>query len=280
MTAYVSLLQLASVNWPVLLLLFVIGSILGSFFNVLIYRLPREIFWRYRRSHCPHCKQLIPFYLNLPIVSFMLLRGRTACCQQRISWQYPLIELSTALLLAGLFFYAPFIDLDNSWHIEQQQFMRYLHASIFCCMLLVGAVIDIYHMIIPDEITLTLVASTPLVVYLHPELGWQSAAIGVVLGGGVIYLIAWFYQLIRGKVGMGFGDAKLLAGIGGWLGWQAVWPTLLYASLLGTFTALILIPVTKKRYNLQSALPFGPFLALGSVLHLFFGSGLQRFFSF
>lgn len=277
MSAYVNFLQLASANWLLLSLLFVIGSILGSFFNVLIYRLPREMFWRYQRSHCPHCEQRIPYYLNIPIVSFLLLRGRTACCQQKLSVQYPLIELSSALLVAGLYFYAPFISLDG---IAYPQLIRYLHAVVFCCLLLVASVIDLHHMIIPDEISLTMVALTPLVVYLHPELDWKSAGIGVIAGGGIVYAIAWAYQLIRGKIGMGMGDAKLLAGMGGWLGWQAVLPTLLYASLLGTLTALILIPIGKKRYNLQSALPFGPFLAMGSVIHLFFGHELQVFFKF
>lgn len=280
MSGYVNFLTLASTNWPLLLLLFVIGSILGSFFNVLIYRLPRDAFWRYRRSHCPYCERQIPFYLNIPLVSFLLLRGCTACCQQKLSVQYPLVELSAALLVAGLFFYAPFINLEAGLGVDYPQLIRYLHATSFCCLLLVASVIDLYHMIIPDEISLTMVALTPLIVYLHPELDWQSAGIGVVLGGGVIYAIAWSYQLIRGKVGMGMGDAKLLAGMGGWLGWQAVLPTLLYASLLGTLTALILIPSGKKRYNFQSALPFGPFLALGSVIHLFFGRELQFFFKF
>ena len=277
MNAYVNFLQLASTNWLLLLLLFVIGGIFGSFFNVLIYRLPRETFWRYQRSHCPHCEQQIPLYLNVPIISFLLLHGRTACCQQKLSVQYPLVELSTALLVAGLYFYAPFFSLDG---IVYPQLMRYLHAVVFCCLLLVASVIDFHHMIIPDEISLTMVALTPLVVYLHPELNWQSASIGVVVGGGVVYAIAWVYQLIRGKVGMGMGDAKLLAGMGGWLGWQAVLPTLLYASLLGTLTALILLPIGKKRYNLQSALPFGPFLALGSLMHLFFRQELQFFLKF
>lgn len=278
MIAYVNFLSLASTNWMLLLLLFVIGSIFGSFFNVLIYRLPRETFWQYQRSHCPHCEQTIPFYLNIPIISFVLLRGRTACCQQKLAWQYPLVELSAALLVAGLFFYAPFFSTEHG--IDHNQLMRYLHASIFCSLLLVASVIDLHHMIIPDEISLSMVVLTPLVVYLHPELDWRSAAIGVVLGGGIIYAIAWAYRLLRGKIGMGMGDVKLLAGIGGWLGWQAVLPTLLYASLLGTLTALALIPLSKKRYNLQSALPFGPFLALGAVLHLFLGQTLQSFFKF
>ncbi len=277
MNAYVSFLPLASINWLLLSLLFVIGSVFGSFFNVLIYRLPREEFWRYRRSHCPHCEQRVPFYLNVPIISFLLLRGRTACCRQRLSMQYPLVELSSALLVAGLYFHAPFFSTDG---IVYLQLIRYLHATVFCCLLLVASVIDLQHMIIPDEISLTMVAATPLVVYLHPELDWQSATIGVVSGGGVIYIIAWLYQLIRGKIGMGMGDAKLLAGIGGWLGWQAVFPSLLYASLLGTFTALILLPITKKRYNLQSALPFGQFLALGAALHLLLGHKLRVLFIF
>lgn len=281
MIAYANLLQLASANWPILLALFAIGSVFGSFYNVLIYRLPQEEpCWRRWRSHCPHCKQLIPFYLNVPLLSYVLLRGRTACCGEKLSVQYPLVELSTALLVTGLFFHAPFISFDNAIVIDHNQLLRYLHACIFCSLLLVSSVIDFHHMIIPDELSLTMVALTPLVIYLHPELDWQSGLIGVVLGAGLIYVIAWVYWLVRRRVGMGMGDAKLLAGIGGWLGWQAVPVTLFYASLLGTLTALILIPVAKKRYNLQSALPFGPFLALGAVIHLFFGRELLDFFRF
>lgn len=171
--------------------------------------------------------------------------------------------------MAMLFLHFPFLNYDNS--IDYNQLMRYLHAFVFCSFLLVGSVIDFYHMIIPDEITLTLVALVPAVIYFHPELDWLSSVIGVVLGGGLLYAIAWLYWLARRKVGMGMGDVKLLAAIGGWLGYQGVPTTLLYASILGTLTALVFILSRKKGFDLRSALPFGPFLSLGAILHLFLG---------
>ena len=260
--------------WLVLLVLAIFGLILGSFYNVLIYRLPRESFWQYRRSHCPHCKTKIPFYLNVPLVSFILLAGKSRCCQQPLAWHYPLVELVSALLLVGLYLYFPFLSTDGD--LNGAQLMRFLHAYLFASFLLIGSVIDLYHMIIPDEITLTLVALTPAVIYLHPELDWLSSIIGVVVGGGVLYAIAWLYWLTRRKVGMGMGDVKLLAGIGGWLGYQGVLTTLLYGSLIGTAVALLLIFAGKKGYNMQTALPFGPCLALGALLHLLWGQSLLQ----
>lgn len=260
--------------WLVLLVLAILGLVLGSFYNVLIYRLPREIFWQYRRSHCPHCKTKIPYYLNVPIISFVLLGGKSRCCQRRLAWHYPLVELLTALLSVGLYFYFPFLSNDGT--LDNAQLIRFLHAYLFASFLLIGSVIDLYHMIIPDEITLTLVALTPAVIYFHPELDWLSSIIGVVVGGGSLYVIAWLYWLTRRKVGMGMGDVKLLAGIGGWLGYQGVLTTLLYGSLIGTFVALVLIFAGKKGYNMQSALPFGPCLALGALLHLLYGQRLLQ----
>ena len=250
------------------------GLVLGSFYNVLIYRLPREIFWQYRRSHCPHCQTKIPYYLNVPVISFVLLGGKSRCCQRRLAWHYPLVELLTTLLSVGLYFYFPFLSNDGT--LDNTQLIRFLHAYLFASFLLIGSVIDLYHMIIPDEITLTLVALTPAVIYLHPELDWLSSTIGVVAGGGSLYVIAWLYWLTRRKVGMGMGDVKLLAGIGGWLGYQGVLTTLLYGSLIGTVVALVLIFTGKKGYNMQSALPFGPCLALGALLHLLYGQSLLQ----
>lgn len=260
--------------WLVLLVLATLGLILGSFYNVLIYRLPREIFWQYRRSHCPHCKAKIPFYLNVPVVSFVILAGKSRCCQRWLAWHYPFIELLSAVLAVGLYFYFPFLDTNGN--LDNAQLMRFLHAYLFASFLLIGSVIDLYHMIIPDEITLTLVALTPAVIYLHPELDWLSSIIGVVAGGGSLYAIAWLYWLMRRKVGMGMGDVKLLAGIGGWLGYQGVLTTLLYGSLIGTVVALLLIFAGKKGYNMQSALPFGPCLATGALLHLLCGQSLLQ----
>ena len=197
------------------------------------------------------------------------MRGRSACCKQKISVQYPLVELFSALLPVLLFYKFPFMDSDGAINIAQ--WWRFLHAYLFCSALFIGSIIDLQHMIIPDVISLGLVALTPLVVYLHPELDWKSASIGVVGGGALLYVISWGYWLLRRKVGMGMGDVKLLAGIGGWLGYQGILTTVLYASVLGTVVSILLILIKKKGYNLQTAFPFVPFLSLGAVLHLLLG---------
>ena len=123
------------------------------------------------------------------------------------------------------------------------------------------------HRIIPDVLSLPMIALTPLVVMLHPELSWRSGLIGVIAGGGIIYLIAWLYLLVRGREGMGMGDAKLLAAIGGWLGYQAIMPTLLVGSVLGSVVGIGAM-LKSRQLNLQTELPFGPFLALGAALFL------------
>ena len=251
-----------------LLLLGLFGAVFGSLYNVLIYRLPLGNFWSRIRSYCPHCEASIPFYLNIPVISFCWLRGRSACCNKKISWHYPIVEFASTVLAVGLYLKFPFLATDS---LDSQQLWRYLHAYMFCSLLLVASVIDLYHMIIPDEISLGMVALTPLVVYLHPELDWQSAAIGVIVGGALLYIISWGYWLIRRKVGMGMGDVKLLAGIGGWLGYEGVFPVVLYASVLGTSVALALA-FYKRTLNFQSALPFGPFLAIGVVIHMLLGN--------
>ena len=137
--------------------------------------------------------------------------------------------------------------------------------------------IDFDHKIIPDIISLPMIFLTPLVVYFHPELLWFDALIGVFLGGGVIYLVAWLYYLLRKEEGMGMGDAKLLAAIGGWLGYKAVLPTLLYSSFIGSLFGLSSM-IYSKRINLKSEIPFGPFLACASLLYLFGRSYLRKYF--
>ncbi|MEN9834271.1 MAG: hypothetical protein RL011_464, partial [Pseudomonadota bacterium] len=147
--------------------------------------------------------------------------------------------------------------------------------AIFCSVLIVCSVIDLRLMIIPDVISLPMIALTPLVVYVHPDLDWISASLGIVLGGGSLYAIAWLYWIVRREVGMGMGDVKLLAAIGGWLGYQAILPTVLYGSVAGALTGLSMMLVT-RRLTMRSAIPFGPFLALGAIIHLFAGPLIQQ----
>jgi leader peptidase (prepilin peptidase)/N-methyltransferase len=247
---------------------FAFGLVVGSFLNVCIYRIPRRIFWKSSRSFCPHCEALIPYWHNIPLLSFVYLRGKTACCAKPISWQYPLVELFTGLVLAFLYIKFPFYRSDMT--LQLPQFLRFLHASAFLCFLIACSVIDWQHMIIPDVLSLPMIALTPLVMLIHPELTWKSAIPGVLLGAGAVYLIAWAYFLLRRAEGIGMGDAKLMAAIGGWLGYQAIFPTFLFGSILGSVYGLMLAAYQRrvhKTFSLQQEVPFGPFLAFGACFY-------------
>lgn len=257
---------------------FVFGLAIGSFLNVCIFRIPEGTFWKSWRSVCRSCGEKIPSYLNIPVLSFIILRGKSRCCHKKLSWQYPIVELAAAFILAYIYWRFPFLtQYDGRFEIDYRQFLRFSHASIFSLLLVVCAVIDMRHMIIPDVIDLPMIALTPFVVYLHPDLDWKSALIGVLVGGGSLYLIAWIYWLIRKEVGLGMGDVKLLAAIGGWLGYQSIFPVIVYGSVLGSFFGLGAILISRKM-SWKSAIPFGPFLAIGAIIHLLFGGFFQELF--
>jgi len=254
----------------------ILGAVIGSFLNVCILRVPEGTFLKHQRSICPACGTPIPWYLNVPILSWFMLGGRARCCRAKISLQYPAVEAFTAVLFATLYWRFPFmVETGFGYQIDYANLLRCLHAAIFCSVLIVCSVIDLRLMIIPDVISLPMIALTPLVVYVHPDLDWISASLGIVLGGGSLYAIAWLYWIVRREVGMGMGDVKLLAAIGGWLGYQAILPTVLYGSVAGALTGLSMMLVT-RRLTLRSAIPFGPFLALGAIIHLFAGPLIQQ----
>ncbi len=254
---------------------FVLGTFFGSFFNVCIYRIPLKIFWKNKRSHCPACNALIPFWYNIPLVSWLVLRGRAACCGASISVRYPLVELLSGLLFVTIYHCFPFVlGWQGHLQLDPANFLRFMHAIVFVSLLLICSFIDLQYMIIPDVISLPMIAVTPLVVYLHPDLDWKSALFGILLGGGLFYAVAWLYFLLRREAGLGMGDVKLLAAIGGWLGYQSIITTIFWGSLLGSFVGLGLI-VFKGKMSLKTRLPFGPFLSLAAILYLLWGHQLS-----
>ena len=154
------------------------------------------------------------------------------------------------------------------------QWLRWSHAAILTSVLIVCSVIDFRLMIIPDVISLPMIGLAPVVVYLHPELDWFSALAGILAGGGSLYVVAWTYWLIKRSAGLGMGDVKLLAFIGGWMGYQAIFPTILVGSILGAVCGVGLM-VRSSTFSLKSALPFGPFLGVGAWLQLYAGQWLK-----
>ncbi|MDR9500951.1 MAG: prepilin peptidase [Desulfurivibrionaceae bacterium] len=235
---------------------FIFGAIVGSFLNVVILRLPDpEASVVFPGSHCPHCQTPLHWYENIPIVSFLFLRGRCRSCQKRISVQYPLVELAMALL--SLFLWQRFF-LSTA-------FLVYF---VFAAALLVIIVIDLYHQIIPDLISIPGIILGAAASLLLPGLTWQDSLLGLLLGGGIFYLIALGYYLLTKRQGMGGGDIKLLAMIGAFQGWQALPFVIFGSSLLGTIVGVGAMVHQKK--GGQTRIPYGPFLAVASLIYLFF----------
>jgi leader peptidase (prepilin peptidase)/N-methyltransferase len=189
--------------------------------------------------------------------------------------QYPLVEFGSACLFVLVYWAYPFLIHSGAGQlvVDSAEFLRFIHAAVFCSLLLICSVIDLELQIIPDVISLPMIAVSPLVAWLHPELDLRSSPIGIVLGGGIFYAIAWAYVLIRKEYGLGLGDVKLLAAIGGWLGYQAILTTIFWASILGAVIGLAVMLITGQR-NLKLKLPFGPFLSFAAILYHLFGRAL------
>lgn len=234
------------------------GLMVGSFLNVCIYRLPRQESIVFPASHCTTCGHQIAWYQNLPIVSWLALRGRCAKCGERISIVYPLIEAATGALFA----------LHYLWFGWNPILVPRL---LFACALLVLAIIDLRHRILPNPITLGGTVLGFLFSLLLPP-GWLASLIGLLLGGGVLFVVGELYLRVRGIEGMGMGDVKMLAMIGAFLGWKAVLVTMVLASLSGALVGVILL--IGRKGDMQYALPFGTFLSAAALVASFFGDGL------
>ena len=230
-------------------LAFSFGLVVGSFLNVCIHRLPlgESVVWP--TSRCPHCRAEVKLYDNIPVLSYILLGGRCRSCRKPISIQYPIIELLTAaaFLTAFFLFEPPLL------------YVR----LVFACAMIVLLVIDLEHRILPDVITLPgIVLGFVSSLFLPP--GWTDSLIGILLGGGSLWLLGEVYFRVRHEEGMGFGDVKMLAMIGAFLGWKLMFLTLVLASLLGSVIGVGMIVM--RRSDMKYALPFGSFLAVAAVV--------------
>jgi leader peptidase (prepilin peptidase)/N-methyltransferase len=234
----------------------VFGAIMGSFLNVCIHRLPKGESIVAPGSHCPHCKSPIKFYDNIPLISYLLLGGRCRNCRGTISIQYPLVEGVTALSSFLLF-----LRFGVSW--------SYFFYFAFVASLIIITVIDLFHQIIPDVISLPGIGVGLLASLIVPDLPFLNSLKGMLVGGGSLFVVATLYQWLFKREGMGGGDVKLLAMIGAFLGWKAVILTILLSSLIGSITGMIVMVAKGKDF--KYAIPFGPFLSLGAVISLFYG---------
>src|SRR6185437_3555628 len=240
---------------------FLFGLLLGSFANVCVVRLPEGDSIVSPRSRCPHCGASIRFWDNIPILSFLLLAGRCRACRAAISWQYPCIELTVAIFFT---FHAVWFGPDLS---------RAVILDLLFFYLFVISIIDYRHRIIPDELSLSLIALGLVISWANPLLQGPplyrlaESAAAALMGGASMFFLAWLGEKIFKQEALGGGDIKLVAAFGAVLGWQRLWTSLFVGSMLGALAGIALILMKKKKR--RETLPFGPFLSLGAYLACF-----------
>ncbi len=239
-----------------------LGLMIGSFMNVCIYRLPRDLSPVRPRSGCTSCGHVLSWYENIPIVSYLFLRGRCRGCGASISWMYPIVEAITGVMFLGCYLlYGPSLLL--------------VARLLFASAMIVLFVIDWQHKLLPNVITLPGIVIGFLLSFVAGP-GWQASLIGIAAGGGSLWAIAEIYYRLRKEEGLGMGDVKMLAMIGAFLGWRLVLVTLMLASFSGTIVGVgVLIA---KKESLKYAMPFGTFLAVGAIVAAVAGDQLLTWY--
>ncbi len=243
---------------------FILGLVIGSFLNVCIYRIPRGKSIVYPPSSCPSCGLRIKWYDNIPVLSYIVLKGRCRYCKSRISPVYPLVELLTAVY--SLLVYLKFgITLNTAFYL------------IFGYILIVASFIDFFHYIIPDSLTLSLAFVGIVYGLFNHEL--IHSIIGLIFGFVLLYIVAVLGKAIFKKEAMGGGDIKLLAALGTFVGVKGVLFTLFVASFFGSFVGIVLI--ASGNAKMSQRLPFGPYLSLSAIIYIFVGAELiTKFYGF
>lgn len=246
--------------WLVLFFAFLFGAAVGSFLNVCIYRLPLGESVVSPPSHCRVCATRLAWYENLPLVSYLIQRGRCRTCGTPFSFRYFLVELLTAFLaVAVVYKFGPTLTAFGYF--------------VFSAALVAITFIDLDYQLIPDVISLPgIVAGVAFSLVGPPTLTVWNSVIGVIVGGGILLAVAWGYQAFTGKEGMGGGDVKLLAMIGAFLGWGAIPFTLFLSSCVGSVVGIA--AMIRQQADSKLAIPFGPFLSFGALCYLFFGERL------
>lgn len=274
-------------SWLLLTFLLMFGLVVGSFLNVVIYRLPLMMESRWRNdccelleiegeaasdtpltlatpnSHCPNCKQPIKPWQNVPIVSYLLLRGKCGNCGIGISRRYPAIEFITGIMTLAL-----------GWYFDAS--LALVGAALLTWSLVALTMIDVDHQLLPDDITLPLMWLGLLLNLLGTYVSIQDAVMGAMLGYLSLWSVYWLFKLATGKEGMGYGDFKLLAALGAWLGWQAIPMIILLSSVVGAVVGLALMVATRRGKDVP--IPFGPYLAMAGWITLLWGEQLMAIY--
>ncbi|GHD26033.1 prepilin peptidase [Halioglobus pacificus] len=269
--------------WFLYACLFPLGLIVGSFLNVVVYRLPLMMESQWRRdccellevnekedeikltlstpnSHCPHCKAPVKPWHNIPVLSYVALRGRCANCGAKIALRYPLVELATGLMTLAL-------------GIMMGASLAMVGALFLTWALITLTLIDVDHQLLPDDITLPLLWLGLVFNLFATYTTLSSAVIGAIAGYGILWSVYWGFKLLTGKEGMGYGDFKLLAALGAWLGWQSVPLIILLSSLVGAIIGIGLILLKKRGKDIP--MPFGPYLAIAGWVALLWGDTIM-----
>jgi leader peptidase (prepilin peptidase)/N-methyltransferase len=250
-------------HWIVWLSVFILGIIIGSFLTVCVHRVPKGQSIAAPRSACPDCGKQISWYDNVPLLSFLWLKGQCRVCQGAIAPRYPVIEL-----INGLGYLLVFWRFGLTW-------ASVVYAGLFSVFWVVTW-IDWDHKIIPDVITLPGIVIGLLCSSLLLPTGWLNSLLGILVGGGILFFLAWISPYVFGKEGMGGGDIKFLAMVGAFLGWQQTLITLMIASVFGAVIGigLLVLKVMKK----GQYIPFGPYLALGALIAMLWGADIWQWY--
>ena len=239
---------------------------MGSFVNVLIYRIPRNINFVTLRSQCESCQSLIRWYQNVPVISFIILGGRCAYCRKNISWRHPLVEVITAMAACLLF----------PKYLNWQTLIYFCFFFTVFCTLMAHFFIDLDFQILPDGINLYLaLLFLTYSLFFH---SWGHWLWGGLLGFGIPFMVTWLFYKFMGKMGMGGGDIKLYGALGLYLGPHQIMMTLFLSSFLGSCIGLLLIML--KKMNRQTPMPFGPFIIIVALFQIFFPHLQERLIIF
>ena len=265
-----------------------VSAAVGSFINVVAHRLPliMERNWRNEfaeyfglpevasqldknfslarpASHCPHCRKPIAWYHNLPVIGYFILAGRCHHCRQAIGWRYPLVEALTLLL-----------GVVTAWHFGVS--WQSAAALVLVYFLIALTLIDLDKMLLPDELTLLLLWLGLAINYQGLFTSLESAVLGAMFGYLSLWSLYWLFKLATGKEGMGYGDFKLLAALGAWLGWQQLPLIIILSSLIGAVTGIVILTIRGQDRNIP--IPFGPYLAAAGFIALLWGEEISRFY--
>ena len=243
--------------------IFWIGACIGSFLNVCIFRIPEKRSVVFPGSACPDCGHTLSWWENIPLMSYLILRARCRECGSRISVQYPVVEC-----VNGLFYLLFWLKFGLG--------IPMVVYCIFFSALFVVTLIDLEHYIIPDAISVYGIPAGFAASFFLPQITWLDSLFGILLGGGILYLVAWGYYFFTKREGMGGGDIKLLAMIGAFLGWQAVPAVIFFSAAAGSLLGIAMMVFNRK--GRHYALPYGPFLAGAAVFYLFFGNEIIEWY--